>query len=486
MNVLDVGRMLYHRWSMTGLCSSSSTSLYDYQYTVRLSAAAAAANRSPHHCSTSRLHRHQLLDVMSLNWTYVDNVTSSTLWSLNYSVPEMAVVTAILVVMIAVTACGNAMVGVALLRCRSLRCVSNMLIGNLAVSDFLLAVIVLPLSTVNECLGRWPLGNVACNVWLTVDVLCCTASIWNLCMIAVDRHTAVVYPLWYRHKRSMRHAVPYVAAVWLLSTAVSAPPSLLGWSDVYVVDAESDATQCVLYQSRGYVLFSASASFFVPFSITVILYVRIFTLLLRRMAVTRTMTSSLKTVTGCHRVTGRLCILCTRHPPHADDIDNRDSVAGHSTATERTCQTNIPDTPHLTVPPTTTTTSPAPSELAAVDSSHQQRGRMRTWSRGDADGRHRDSAAASYRRDHREIVVSVRMAIIVVVFGGMWMGFFVVYVMRSWCSTCHVPRQLDAFFFWLGYANSSVNPILYTIFNADFRRAFKDIVAVCRRCVVNR
>ena len=227
--------------------------------TPRVSAVcpSAAARRSQHASFFIAISRSVTCDVMPLNWTYVDNVTSSASWSLNYSVPEMAAVTAILVVMIAVTACGNAMVGVALVRVRSLRCVSNMLIGSLAVSDFLLAVVVLPLSTINECLGRWPLGNVACSVWLTVDVLCCTASIWNLCMIAVDRHAAVVYPLWYRHKRSVRHAVPYVAAVWLLSTAVSAPPSLLGWSEVYVVDDESDVTQCVLYQSRGYFLFSA-------------------------------------------------------------------------------------------------------------------------------------------------------------------------------------------------------------------------------------
>jgi len=121
---------------------------------------------------------------MTLNWSYVvDNVTSSTLtssagvalWSLNFSVPEMAVVTAMLAVMIAVTAGGNALVGIALFRYRSLRSVSNMLIGNLAVSDFLLAVIVLPLSTVNECLGRWPLGYVATSAIGTVPYLCLLA-----------------------------------------------------------------------------------------------------------------------------------------------------------------------------------------------------------------------------------------------------------------------------------------------------------------------
>jgi len=35
---------------------------------------------------------------------------------------------------------------------------------------------------------------------------------------------------------------------------------------------------------------------------------------------------------------------------------------------------------------------------------------------------------------------------------------------------------VDAFFFWLGYSNSSVNPILYTIFNEEFRRAFMRIL----------
>ena len=30
--------------------------------------------------------------------------------------------------------------------------------------------------------------------------------------------------------------------------------------------------------------------------------------------------------------------------------------------------------------------------------------------------------------------------------------------------------------FWLGYSNSALNPVIYTIFNKDFRRAFKRIL----------
>jgi len=411
---------------------------------------------------------------MPFNWTYIDNVTSSTLtsstsWSLNYSIPEMAAVTAMLSVMIAVTACGNALVGVALFRYRSLRSVSNILIGNLALSDFLLAVVVLPLSTVNECLGRWPLGHVACNIWLTVDVLCCTASIWNLCMIALDRCTAIVYPLWYRHKRSVKYAVPYIAAIWLVSLAVSVPPYFVGWSDVYVVDDDSEFHQCVLYQSPGYVMFSACASFFFPFSVTVVLYIRVFTFLLRRMAATRTtLTCGAKDPRRCRLVAE----LPTRQPPSgtsvSEDVEHGD---GGSSVTDRTYQVNSANTVHLAV-------LTRHSEHEVTSGSRPQSGHRPTVSPDVSSRRRSETPLSSYRRDRREIVVSVRMAVIVVVFGGMWIGFFVVYLVRSWCSVCYIPRQLDAFFFWLGYANSSVNPILYTVFNADFRRAFKNILAL--------
>jgi len=87
-------------------------------------------------------------------------------------------------------------------------------------------------------------------------------------------------------------------------------------------------------------------------------------------------------------------------------------------------------------------------------------------------------ASAARRLEQREIQATIRMAIIIAFFCGMWLGFFTVYVINSWCpsNVCSVPRALDAFFFWLGYANSGINPILYTIFNDDFRRSFRKLL----------
>ena len=108
----------------------------------------------------------------------------------------MIAVGTLLLVMVVTTVAGNFLVGLALFKYRSLRTISNYLIGNLALSDLLLATTVLPLSSINECLGYWAFGPGMCAFWLSVDVFYCTASIWNLCVIAFDRFTATLYPIW--------------------------------------------------------------------------------------------------------------------------------------------------------------------------------------------------------------------------------------------------------------------------------------------------
>jgi len=85
--------------------------------------------------------------------------------------------------------------------------------GNLALSDFLLATTILPLSIFDECLGHWIFGEFVCNTWLMMDVLYCTASLWNICVIAFDRFTATLYPMWYREMKSAKQAGIYVALV---------------------------------------------------------------------------------------------------------------------------------------------------------------------------------------------------------------------------------------------------------------------------------
>lgn len=224
---------------------------------------------------------------------------TSPLLSINYDQPDLTIVAASLVFVIVATMFCNLLVGFVLLRFRSLRNVSNLLIGNLALSDFLLSVAVLPLSAVNECLGHWVFGRTACNVWLLVDVLFCTASIWNLCLIAFDRFTATFYPLWYRGqgRANWHHALAYTAIVWTIAAAACLPP-LVNWNDLsvnYVAERVESSQlnvvdscpvpviyRCVLFRSPSYVLYSASVSFYVPCLVTFFLYINILVELRRR------------------------------------------------------------------------------------------------------------------------------------------------------------------------------------------------------------
>lgn len=54
-----------------------------------------------------------------------------------------------------------------------------------------------------------------------------------------------------------------------------------------------------------------------------------------------------------------------------------------------------------------------------------------------------------------------------------WLPFFFMYILRL---AYDIPRIAFSTAFWLGYMNSALNPVIYTIFNKDFRRAFRRIL----------
>ncbi|XP_024252943.1 alpha-2B adrenergic receptor [Oncorhynchus tshawytscha] len=80
---------------------------------------------------------------------------------------------------------------------------------------------------------------------------------------------------------------------------------------------------------------------------------------------------------------------------------------------------------------------------------------------------------------NREKRFTFVLAVVIGVFVICWFPFFFSYSLQAICpETCSLPDPLFKFFFWIGYCNSCLNPVIYTIFNQDFRKAFKKIL--CR------
>ena len=472
--------------------------------------------------------------------------------SLNYNLPVMVIVAVLLLTIVVATIFGNFLVGLALFKYRSLRTISNYLIGNLALSDFLLATTILPLSSVNECLGYWVFGSAMCYFWLSIDVLYCTASIWNLCIIAFDRFTATLYPIWYHEKRSSKQAAIYICCVWVIAIAICLPP-LVGWNDLsqtYVYDNVTNVHYCVLYQSPAYVMYSASGSFYIPFFITVVLYVRIFSVLDRRMkqmrqkakqrvvvnsVVNQTKTNNLekpelpvamtmitannelvnmeetssKSLFGSDSVSVENQSGVTENEKSLLELKNYNASYMSSSDTETvSCVTKNGVQPQQTDGSTVSTVITNPDHLydaktmqvkpvagetqcATSDSvnetQHKENGRksfagiLQSVNPFKVHKTKQLSMMRRRRLDQREVRATIRMAVIIACFCGCWLGFFIIYVLNGWVSGLVISHQLDAFFFWLGYSNSAMNPVLYAIFNDDFRKAFQKILGCYRR-----
>ena len=66
-----------------------------------------------------------------------------------------------------------------------------------------------------------------------------------------------------------------------------------------------------------------------------------------------------------------------------------------------------------------------------------------------------------------------------------WVPFFTLNIINAVCiryemfgvwSVCGIHPMAFSLFVWLGYINSFLNPVIYTIFNAEFRKAFKKLI----------
>ena len=458
----------------------------------------------------------------------------------------------------------------ALYKFPNLRAISNCLIGNLAVSDLLLAITVLPLSTVNDLLGFWVLGETMCTLWLCIDVLNCTASIWGLCTIAVDRYTATVYPVWYFERRSPVRALIYIIFVWLFSLVVSFAP-FIGWRDMiqnlYRYNSSINRYECVLFQTEGYVVYSAMGSFVIPIFLMTFLYVRIFIVLKRRTknlkprkkkhcnvendgetscinppATTCTTQEDLQPSVVMKDKSTQISPLPKRTKKSSEDSKSKVNLNNEKDLSQinnssmlLTVSNDVKGTNNRQKHSTMNGRKKKHSEPSRSTDDNDDNGIIMDESSGDTVSFHGENISCSgcmckpcspivncflFKRSNknnnnqrsereseigkptkpkkgsslkkraimlrnksmsgikskyelREQRATKRMAIVMACFCFCWIPFLFMYLIRSFCDSCELDIHIQAAIIWLGYANSGINPILYTLFNDDFRKAFK-------------
>lgn len=74
----------------------------------------------------------------------------------------------------------------------------------------------------------------------------------------------------------------------------------------------------------------------------------------------------------------------------------------------------------------------------------------------------------------KELKAARQLGMLVGVFTVSWLPYFILFLVVAWCNHC-VSNTVFTASIWLGYLNSTFNPLIYPLCNMHFRRAFQKI-----------
>ncbi|XP_002667517.2 histamine H3 receptor [Danio rerio] len=335
--------------------------------------------------------------------------------------PVLALLTGMMVVLIALIVCGNALVIVAFKMDKSLRKQSNYFLLNLAISDFLVGAFCIPVYMPYILTGKWMLGKGLCKLWLVVDYLLCTASVFNIVLISYDRYLSVTKAVSYRAKQGMTHfAVLKIAVVWILAFLLYGP-SILFWEQLTGRSRVPDDECFAEFYYTWYFLLSASViEFFVPFLSVAFFNISIYINIRRRR------------------------------------LGNRSESKCHNSATLYRDRTHM-------------STRMCWNSLALKNKSTTDGEK-----RPESDGLSMRCVQRSRLRQDKKIAKS--LAIIVCVFAVCWAPYTLLMIVRAACRGDCVSQHWYEVTFWLLWLNSAINPFLYPLCHSSFRRAFFKIL----------
>lgn len=433
-----------------------------------------------------------------------------------------------------ITILGNMLVLVSFRLNRQLRTISNYYLLSLAVADLILGIVSMNLYTANIIMGRWMLGHLACKLWLALDYVASNASVMNLLVISFDRYFSVTRPLTYRTKRTPKRAAALIALAWVVSFVLWAP-AILFWP--HSEKELKDKVNCSIpfLKVPSLTFGTAIAAFYLPVSIMIILYWRIYWEIENRAkglakfvgsvgssqsssvkvpnkwsSSTRSSLSSSietqprkgpelarKTSIGCFPVIqkqlplipGDVSVLpppskindreaCSTSSWNIEDEDEEDAATS-STSEEEQKQPAVIRLKDLRITPEDQQESPALAEQGADPLSSQP---CRHFSL--RKNRLQDLSLHKQPKSKRRINTIIRekkaartLSAILLAFILTWTPYnIMVLASISYC----VPEKLWHLGYWLCYVNSTVNPMCYALCNESFRATFKTLL-LCRR-----
>ncbi|KAG8429982.1 hypothetical protein GDO86_018705 [Hymenochirus boettgeri] len=416
----------------------------------------------------STQHNGQLND----SWRNREADTYSGVQDFSWTV-FLAVLMGILIVS---TVLGNALVMLAFVVDSSLRTQNNYFLLNLAISDFLVGAFCIPLYVPYVLTGRWSFGKNVCKLWLVLDYLLCTSSVFNIVLISYDRFISVTRAVSYRAQQTnSRHAVLKMSMVWILAFLLYGP-AIITWEYIAGRSIIQEGQCFAEFFYNWYFLITASTlEFFTPFISVTYFNVSIYLNIQRRTkarldlmheAQSQTTTEDIKVATQQARSSSLKCWKLHQKMTRIGGSDRQKSLKLTESEMIEKAQgvkrTSLNGST-LAVTGRSRCTRRSLNESVSTPSLEKK---MRMVSQG----------ISQRFRLSRDKKVAKSLAVIVCIFGLCWAPYTLLMIIRAACRGQCVPHYWYEASFWLLWVNSAVNPILYPLCHNSFKRAFRKIL----------
>ena len=342
----------------------------------------------------------------------------------------------------------------------------------------------------------------------------------------------------YIHGRNCRTIGTMISMIWGIAIIVSLAP-LFGWRDPDFEDKVNKEKMCIVSQELSYQLFATLTTFYVPLVIILLLYWRIFmtarTRLRKRLAAKAKVALPVAAKKASNAAAGDTATSASpaiaTNATSTNGTHRKESLPKkHSVVVEQNTSGGQPTTrieieatagqasPGNGLPPQTAEAVEADDETKAMlpparfvsqgcqtdrsMSNHNHFDEKNNSSRNNSSseqlqqlqqqpappsGQPQNNGSGGGQQQaavkkhvsleaKRERKAAKTLAIVTGAFIACWLPFFVLALFMAIFGVQHFNMTLVSFFLWLGYFNSTLNPIIYTIFSPEFRTAFKRIL----------
>ncbi|XP_055594480.1 5-hydroxytryptamine receptor-like isoform X2 [Uranotaenia lowii] len=268
-----------------------------------------------------------------------------------------------------------------------------------------------------------------------------------------------------------------IIVIWTLSVLVSVAP-LFGWKDPEWENRVYQDLQCIVSQDVSYQIFATASSFYVPLLVILFLYWRIF--LAARKRIRRRQQVSAAQAQANNTIGG----------PTADVVGGSGGIAAAVVAVIGRPLPTISETTTAFTNVSSANTSPEKGSLGngverdRIEPDPVTADISMAYPSGGGGGPSGSSSKPSIMKkksqsatdSKRERKAAKTLAIITGAFVCCWLPFFIIAILLPTCTGCDISPIVTSVCLWLGYFNSTLNPIIYTIFSPEFRHAFKRIL----------